>query len=226
MPLILACDTTQAACSAALHGDAPLAGALAEMTAGHAEALMPMIETLLAETGCPPSDVERLAVTRGPGTFTGTRVGLAAMRGLALALDVPLKTYGTLAVMAAAVDTGLPQLVAVDARRGAFYVQGFAADKTPVGEAQSLSADQAVEQAAALQPAGRVAVSGSGAAALAALAPEQFSVVDALPYPQAAVLAALAAADADWDNLPPAEPLYLRPPDAALPNPDKLPARK
>ena len=69
-----------------------LASQFEEMSKGHAEALMPMLESVLAETETARRDVRRLAVTHGPGTFTGVRVGLSAMRGLALALDLPVKT--------------------------------------------------------------------------------------------------------------------------------------
>lgn len=227
-PLILACDTTQGACSVALWRDGLLASQLHPMQKGHAEALMPMIETLCDDSGIEMGALDRLAVTHGPGTFTGVRVGLSAMRGLALALAIPVKTYGTLAVMAQACSDALPLIVAVDAKRDTFFTQGFMADGTAHGDPQALSAAAvsalAVTLAATSETKDAIALCGTGAPLLAdALnaAGVRFSPVDAPPYPDAAMLAAMAAQDADWDNLPAAEPLYLRPPDATLPDPSK-----
>ena len=167
-PLILACDTTQAACSVALYQAGILAAQCAEMSKGHAEALMPMLESVLAETETARRDVRRLAVTHGPGTFTGVRVGLSAMRGLALALDLPVKTYGTLAVMAAAHKyADDPLLVAVDAKRDTFYAQAFDANGEAMNDPAALTAAQL---AALAQSTGaeRMAVCGTGAPLLAA----------------------------------------------------------
>jgi len=216
-PLVLACDTTQGACSAALYQNgAVLAAALEPMQKGHAEALMPMLDNLMARASLSMQAVDRLAVTHGPGSFTGVRVGLSAMRGLALALNVPLKTYGTFQVMARGAATGSALLVAVDARRQTFYAQSFDAD----GQAEN--PPQALDLAAtlALHPARPLAVIGSAAPILTA-ADGRLKAHAAPDWPDAAILAQMAAHDPAWENLPPAEPLYLRPPDASLPDPAK-----
>ena len=75
-----------------------------EMERGHAEALAPMVEEAMREAGIAFAALDRLAVTTGPGTFTGQRVGLAFMRGLRLALKMPLIGVTTLEAMAAASD--------------------------------------------------------------------------------------------------------------------------
>src|SRR5271169_5212167 len=119
----LAVDTALGACSVAITSDgATLAHHWVPMPRGHAEALAPMVEQAMAESGLAFADLDRLAVTTGPGTFTGQRVGLAFMRGLRLALDRPLVGITTLAAMAAAVEQK-SRLVAVihDARRGEAY---------------------------------------------------------------------------------------------------------
>ena len=223
-PLILACDTTQGACSVALWRGGLLAAQLAPMQKGHAEALMPMIETLFDESGIEIGALDRLAVTHGPGTFTGVRVGLSAMRGLALALAIPVKTFGTLAVMARACKTRIPLIVAVDAKRDTFYTQSFTRDGAAHSDPQAISGEDVCALAATLmaddETADKIALCGSGADILMPASP-MFSVVDAPSYPDAAVLAGMAAQDADWENLPAAEPLYLRPPDATLPDPTK-----
>ena len=219
-PLILACDTTQGACSVAVYKDKVLAAQIEEMSRGHAESLMPMLESLLAEAAIDWQALTRLAVTHGPGTFTGVRVGLAAMRGLALALDLPLKTYGTLVVMAAAHEfKDDPLLVAVDAKRDTFYAQAFDRQGAAISDPAALSAVQLVALAESLGAA-RMAVCGTGAPLLAAHW-SGFYASHAAPYPHAVYLAEMAAQDDDWSDLPPAEPLYLRPPDATLPDPDK-----
>ena len=127
--LVLAIDTAGPDCAVALaRGDASAATILAQSSErigrGHAERLMPLIEATLAEAGVGFSDVDRIAVTTGPGSFTGVRIGVAAARGLALALDIPAVGVGSLQALA------FPLLrkqryatiaVAVDARRGEVY---------------------------------------------------------------------------------------------------------
>src|SRR5271155_2578938 len=99
----LAVDTALGACSVAITSDgATLAHHWVPMPRGHAEALAPMVEQAMAESGLAFADLDRLAVTTGPGTFTGQRVGLAFMRGLRIALKKPLAGITTLDAMAAA----------------------------------------------------------------------------------------------------------------------------
>jgi len=88
---LLAVDTALGACSVAvLNGDAVLAHQFVEMTRGHAEALAPMVDDTMRQAGIAFGALDRLAVTTGPGTFTGQRVGLAFMRGLRVGLQKPL----------------------------------------------------------------------------------------------------------------------------------------
>ena len=88
---ILACDTALGACSVAvLDGEKTLAHRFEVMARGHAEALAPMVDDTMRESGLAFSQIDRLAVTTGPGTFTGQRVGLAFMRALRVALKKPL----------------------------------------------------------------------------------------------------------------------------------------
>lgn len=221
-PLILACDTTQGACSVALYQGAAIAAQLQPMQKGHAEALLPMIERVMQEAGVAMAAVDRLAVTNGPGTFTGVRVGLSAMRGLALALHRPLKAYGTLAVMAFACRHDGPVIVAVDAKRDTFYTQAFDAKGTASAPPAALSGEAVVALAQALGTP--VGLCGSGAALLEAHIAGA-TVLNAPLYPQAARLAEMAAADTDWPSagaeVAATEPVYLRPPDATLPDPAK-----
>jgi tRNA threonylcarbamoyl adenosine modification protein YeaZ len=91
--MLLVIDTCFNACSAALHDDAAgrvVASGYEAMERGHAEALGPMVERLFSDAGLKPDQLSRIAVTRGPGTFTGLRIGLSFAKGMALALNIPL----------------------------------------------------------------------------------------------------------------------------------------
>ena len=129
---VLACDTTQGACSAALwHKGAVVAERLVKMQRGHAEALLPALGEIKREAPDIWAQINVLAVTVGPGTFTGVRVGLSAMRGLSLAMGVPVAGFGTLHMMALASTSPHRRLVAVDARRDTFYTQICSPDGMP-----------------------------------------------------------------------------------------------
>ena len=122
---ILSVDTALGACSVALlAGERILARRHVEMDRGHAEVLAPMVDEAMREAQLPFQALERLAVTIGPGTFTGQRVGLAFMRALKVALNIPCLGVTTLAAMAAeaAAETNAEVVVAAhDARRGEVY---------------------------------------------------------------------------------------------------------
>ncbi len=220
---ILAFDTSFDACSVCVaqtrgEGAVELASALERFETGHAERLMPMIEEVMRNAGVAFEDIDRLAVTVGPGTFTGTRIGVAAARGLALSTGIAVVGASSLAVMARVARrelTSLPQdadlAVAVDARRGQAYVQLFGA-----GALEPKSAPQllAIEEAGRLGDGPLFVVGSAAAAVAAAAAASGRSATAHLPdlLPDAAALAHMAIA------LPasqaPLAPLYLRPPDA------------
>jgi tRNA threonylcarbamoyladenosine biosynthesis protein TsaB len=111
---LLAFDSAQAACSAAVRRDSTLAARrFARMERGHAEALMPMIVAVLADAGIGFPALDAVAVTVGPGSYTGIRVGLAAAKGIALARGIPLIGVTTLEAVARAAH---PQIGGADAR--------------------------------------------------------------------------------------------------------------
>lgn len=217
---VLALETTLAACSVALLRDGEVAARRFEVIGrGHAEALMPMIEKVRAEAGIELTGLDLLAVTVGPGTFTGVRIGLAAARGLALATGVPLVGVTTLAAVAeGARDAfGGALLVALDAKRDAVYAQAFDG-AAALGEPALLQPDEA----AALAPAGPGLIIGTGAEvvsrALRPRRPEWRRDLGA-GLPDAAAVARLAARRDPGDHLGPTAPapLYLRSSDATLP---------
>ena len=98
--MLLVLDTCFNACSAALYDKRVVASCYESMERGHAEALGPMVERLFAEAGLKPDQLTRLVVTRGPGTFTGLRIGLSFAKGMALALNIPLIGFDSLTATA------------------------------------------------------------------------------------------------------------------------------
>jgi tRNA threonylcarbamoyladenosine biosynthesis protein TsaB len=206
--LILAFDTSVAACSVALcRGDAVLAQTRALMDRGQAEALMPMIEEAMARAGRTYRDLDRIAVTVGPGSFTGVRVGLAAARGLGLAAGKPVVGVPTTEVLAAAIPEperkGRSLVAAIDTKRGDLYVQRF-------GEAGAADGPRALypeDISAWLGPGDTVAVGDGAPAVVAVLGARALrATADAMPDP--VLLARLAARRTPAPPLP----LYVHPP--------------
>ena len=212
MTTILAVDTALAACSVAvLEGDAILAHIFEPMERGHAEALAPMVQDAMNRAEIDFSALDRLAVTTGPGTFTGQRVGLAFMRGLRVALGKPLAGVTTLAAMLrqAQAETGLAMAAALhDARRDEVYLQ-----TSVMAEPVLVTFEQAVETIARLE--GRIVLAGTAAPAAASRLLN--AILSDVRQPDALWVARLALALPPTDNPP--RPLYLRAPDARLPGP-------
>src|SRR6202020_2668099 len=130
---VLAIDTALAACSAAVldteHNGGIVASESLPMVRGHAEALLPLLQRVMQAAGLTFPDIDRIAVTTGPGSFTGLRVGIAAARGIALAANKPAVGVSTLLAYAAphlADDETAPVVAAIDARHGHVYLQTFA----------------------------------------------------------------------------------------------------
>lgn len=208
--IVLALDTCLSACSAAvLDGERVLARASEPMTRGHQERLAPLVAEVMEAAGLAFSQLERIGVTVGPGSFTGLRVGLAFAQGLAAALGVPLAGVGTLEALAAEGGAGLV-FAAIDARRDQVYLQAFS-DGVALSAPDALPVGVAAARLAEIGGGGAFALVGSGAPLLAQAAPlARIVQVDAA---DPAIVARLAAARAPG----PAKPLYLRAPDARLP---------
>jgi tRNA threonylcarbamoyladenosine biosynthesis protein TsaB len=219
----LACDTALGALSAAVLEDARVLGhEFVEMSRGHAEALAPMVERVMRDAGVAFASLDRLAVTTGPGTFTGQRVGLAFMRAAALALKKPLIGVTTLEAMAIDALARVPSawaLVVADAKRGEVYVGALSASGIVLREATLVPAEAAVAVAVAI-------AREKGAPALAGTASDMVreslrahgiaATASGVRQPDAVFVARLAM------NKPmaaaPPKPLYLRAPDAKLPS--------
>ena len=211
---LLALDAAAGACSVALWRDgAVLAHRYCVRARGHAEVLVPMVEEVMAAAGLAYAELDGFAVTRGPGTFTGIRIGLACARGLALAAHLPLVGLTTLEVLAAGVPEALAEgavLAALEARRGEVYAQAFGPGLVPLSEPAALLPEVAL----ALVADRDAALTGDAAPRLARLLARPDLVVPGDGQPDARVLARLAAARPLPAPGVAVAPLYLRPPDA------------
>ena len=211
---LLAVDTALGACSVALvDGDDVRAHIFEAMDRGHAERLAPMVQQAMALAGAEFSALQRLAVTVGPGTFTGQRVGLAFMRGLRLALQRPLIGVTTLEVMAAEAmaQTGAAKAAAIhDARRDEAYLLLQEGARVILQPTVMLFADAL----ARIRSFGPSALAGTGAAAASDALGADF-VLSGVRQPDALWVARLAQNLSDPHSVP--GPLYLRAPDAKLP---------
>lgn len=217
--MLLAIDTAGVDCAVGLYDsgkDQMLAQVCETIGRGHAEKLMGMIDEVMDRASVSLSDVERVAVTVGPGSFTGIRVGLSAARGLALALGAEIIGITTLAALAAAErrkSGAVPVLAAMDAKRDEIYVQAFAADAMPLGEAQVVPVDAFVAMAKTFLTQFGARVTGSARRFIddTASGIDQKAAADAeadhFPIEDVARLAAAAQASGK------PKPLYLRGPD-------------
>lgn len=209
--LILALDTSMAACSVCVY-DAGSGLVLASrhefMDRGQAEALAPMVQDTMALAGVAFKDLARIAVTTGPGTFTGVRIGLAMARGLGVALRIPMTGINSLAAIACNETAGnIPVVVAVDARANEIYFAAFDQSGHEITAPRII----ALADAQKLMPNRPVRILGTAAELLLDKTDKQHVHSDAGDLPAAANFVKLAAS-IPASAVPP-EPLYLRPPD-------------
>lgn len=213
---LLAIDTALEACSVGFFdfgaADASVVRS-APMVRGHAEALVPMMAEVAAAIGG-FGDLDRIAVTVGPGSFTGIRVGVSAARALALATGLPVVGVSTLAAIAAPLleSADLAVAAALDARHERVFFHLFA----PGGRSMVGPRCVGVREAARAAGIGPILAVGSGAALLCS-AGEAMGIEFRAAGAEAALpdigwvaqIGAIADADAN-----PARPMYLRPADA------------
>lgn len=214
--LILAIDTALDACAAGVldtDSGVLIAHESLPMQRGHAEALMPLIARVMQRSGIGFAKLDRIAVTTGPGSFTGLRVGLSAARGFALASGKPVVGLTTLTAYAAPLVSAHgshPIISAIDARHDHVYFQAVRGDGTP------LIAPCVAPVADALAAArfGAPHLVGNAAQILAERWPGDVApaLVDARPAPDIAWVGWLG--EALDPRTSPARPTYLRAPDA------------
>jgi len=224
---VLAIDTALDACAAGVldtHRSDLIASETRAMTRGHAEALMPLLARVMDEARTEFAELDRIAVTVGPGSFTGVRVGVAAARGIALAAGKPAVGLSTLAAFTAPhIAAGFAGTVVavVDARHGQVYLQVFG----PGGRALVPPRLASVRDAVRAAGAGAVLIVGSAADLVAADWPagEKPPSVVARSAPDIAWVARLGVAAEAGRAMP--KPLYLRRPDARPQDAARLPRR-
>jgi len=181
----------------------------------HAEALLPLVARLFAETGISKSSLERIAVGTGPGSFTGLRVGIALGEGLALGIGVPLVGVGSLEAMARALpDPKRPCVAVLDAGRGELFVAAFGPDGVELVAPCAIPVAEACARLLGVEALKNAIVVGEGAAKLgAALEVRRGPELD---LPHASVVAALGSLR-DPERSPP-DPFYVRGAGATLPD--------
>jgi tRNA threonylcarbamoyl adenosine modification protein YeaZ len=225
---VLAIDTALAACSAAVLDTVfggVIAGESVPMVRGHAEALMPIVEQVMQRAELTFTDIDRVAVTTGPGSFTGLRVGISAARGIALAANLPAFGVSTLSAYAAphlAEDQINSVIAVIDARHDHVYLQVFGPGGRIVVAPRLAPIGEAVR--AASEAPSRIV--GSAALAVADRLPEGTRAplrVDAREAPDIGWVARMGAVLPEGQSPP--KPQYLRAPDAQPQNAAQLPRR-
>lgn len=212
--IVLGLDAAGAGCGVAVRRDGWVVAARTEpMAQGHAVRLMPLVLEVLAEAGIAPGEIDLFGVTTGPGSFTGLRVGLAAVGGLALGAGrtiVGIPSFDAVLADLGPVAAGTV-LVALDGRRAEPFARLFDAAGDPLGEPLCLPAAGLV----ALVPPGPLTLAGDGAHLLLPALAGRADVHHAGPAAiDPATVARLAEERADQAREGPPPPLYVRPPDA------------
>ncbi len=223
---LLAFDTSVGVCSVAIRKDEHVVARRHEtLSKGHAERIVPMIQSVLTEADVRYGEIDFIAVTVGPGTFTGIRIGLSAARGIALTTGVPVIGVPTLDVIAegaralGSLDKQSAITVFHDARRDELFCQVFprVTDDSPSSPSLITLVD-----ALSIIPSGGATVVGSGVSRLKdRIVSERpdVTISDAPNSPDAVHLSSIGTALARrglTEKWPP-EPLYIRAPDARLP---------
>lgn len=212
---LLALDTGSPLVSVALARDGAVTASRSIEQERSSTRLLAMVQEVLDEAGIRIGDLGGIAVLRGPGSFTGLRIGLATALGLHQALGVPATAVPTLPALAAAAAEEGTVIAVVDALRGDWSAQAFAAGR-PLGEME-LSAGPELPRLASGGPA---VVTGFGVSRLAAIPgwPAELRLLEPGPLAPAAALLA-GGPDVAWDPGLLTSAIYSRPPAITLPRP-------
>lgn len=143
-PMLLAIDTATEQCSVAVRVNGQTIARLTATARGHAELILPMIQEVMAEAGVGFADLDAIAFGRGPGAFTGVRLAVGVVQGLAFARNLPVLPISDLAAIAQQavprLSAGSTVLVCMDARMGEVYTGAFAV--TEAGLVAALNNEQ------------------------------------------------------------------------------------
>ncbi len=222
--IVLALDTAMSGCCVAVYDvqSEQVYTKVQPMIRGQAEVLVPMVQEVVAESGRGFDDIDLIVTTKGPGAFTGLRIGLSTAKSLALALDVPVVGLSTLEVLARQYLEGhklKPEeklAVLIETKREDFYFQMFGGNGDAVSEPQALMADEIINQISG----GRVVMVGDTVERFSAIhAPESISFYEIM-LPDLEIIARIGLEEFSKknENIEQAiEPLYLRGADVSQP---------
>lgn len=223
MARYLALDTCTEICSAGLWVDGEMRTRVSTEPRRHTQLLLPMVDELLAESGTALKDLDGLFCTRGPGSFTGVRIGISAVQGMAFAANLPVWPLSTLAVLALQGSRMLPGheewAVAMDARMGEAYVAGYRlagdAPPAPVGNEALIPLDQVVAHLTADAPnAGRIGAAWAlaGVGSSFDTGADSGTIPPDLPGPEAVLRLGISHVQAGTPSVLPdaLQPVYLR----------------
>lgn len=214
---LLALDTSTEACSVALRYNDQLLTLDEVCPQQHSKRILPMVQQLLAEAGTALTQLDGIVFGRGPGSFTGVRIGVGVTQGLAFGADLPVYGVSTLAAMAQAakrLHNATQVIAAIDARMAEVYIAQYSL----VNELMQAQSEEIAIKPEALTPfnlTGTVMAVGTGwqtyAQQLSAL--QQVSIANDILYPSAQdmlTLAAPAFAAGHFISAEQAEPVYVR----------------
>lgn len=192
------------------------------MVRGQSEALAPMIDAVMTDAGCAMADLDAVAVTRGPGAFTGLRIGLSAARALALSIGRPclgISTFDVLAAQARALmdvaHTAKPLVIAIETKRDDVYLAAFNEEGAPISSPMASEPEIFFN---GLPTADRYPIAGDAAARVIERLSAEWPLdhVAGVESPDPTMIAALAEHVYPKPETAPPTPIYLRPPDVTM----------
>lgn len=215
MPLILSLETATTNCSVALASDGKVV-ASRSINSGysHSEKINVFIEEVIAQAGVTLKDLQAVAVSSGPGSYTGLRIGISTAKGLCYALDIPLIAVNTLDAMAQGFNAGKDELIVpmIDARRMEVYSAVYDSEKKRVSEIEAIVVDD--QYYSNFRSEKKLVLAGDGADKCQALFQNESSIIIQTSFvPQAEFMAELAEQkfqNSDIENVALFEPFYLK----------------
>ncbi len=216
---LLFIDTASPVVSVALGADSQVVAAETIELRSTSERLLPTIETMLEQTGVALQELSGLVAFRGPGSFTGLRIGLATVLGLHQALALRATAIDTLHILALASDPSTAVTAAVDALRGDWFAQTFASEGDAGTTRVSATSQAGLASGAELLTRPSPRLIGFGIERLAETPGYQRGQVELIEPPPLAAVAArhLAPVDIDWQPSRLTTPIYFRQPAVTLP---------
>ncbi len=219
---ILAFETASGRCSVAISaGPDIIATELIFENSQQAERLTSMISSILSRAQLNLSDIDYLAVTNGPGSFTGIRIGLSAALGLSMAANINPVVVSNLAIINYKIREQYRNfdlaVSLIDAFRDELYIQIFDRQNQTVTEPRLLDIAEVKTELRNLQ--GHIVCAGSGAKKIQDLHSDKIAILPRFPFPDARIICKLAHSlivKGQFSSV--IEPLYIRLPDAKLPN--------